>query len=208
MLLPDWEGLDSVSNKVTNYKMQKGTKLHPARSCRDIHLSYPNLKSGQYWVDPNEGCKDDALHVYCDFSKNATCVYPKNKKINMTELDTIDEFEYTGSNSQLKFLRLLSERAYQTITYHCKNSKAWEASTSKSIKLKSYTDEYLSAEKEKLMPTVVSNGCMNTDTASWDKTVLAIDTKKRDMLPIIHVVPYDKGESKEFKIEVGRVCFA
>ena len=48
----------------------------------------------------------------------------------------------------------------------------------------------------------------NTGMTSWDSTVLMIDTKKRDMLPIIHVTPYDVGESKEFKVEIGHVCFA
>ena len=48
----------------------------------------------------------------------------------------------------------------------------------------------------------------NTGMTSWDSTVLMIDTKKRDMLPIIHLTPYDVGESKEFKVEIGHVCFA
>ena len=36
---------------------------------------------GEYWVDPNGGCKDDAILVYCDFEHNATCINPKQKEV-------------------------------------------------------------------------------------------------------------------------------
>ena len=41
-------------------------------------FSFPQ---GKYWVDPNEGCYNDAEHVYCDFERGATCVFPDNKKV-------------------------------------------------------------------------------------------------------------------------------
>ena len=32
---------------------------------------------GFYWIDPNQGCPDDAIRVYCNFEKEGeTCVYP------------------------------------------------------------------------------------------------------------------------------------
>lgn len=35
---------------------------------------------GKYTIDPNEGCSSDAVEVYCDFEKQATCVNPKKSK--------------------------------------------------------------------------------------------------------------------------------
>lgn len=32
---------------------------------------------GQYWVDPNDGDIKDAILVYCDMEKKATCIMPK-----------------------------------------------------------------------------------------------------------------------------------
>ena len=40
-----------------------------------------NFSSGEYWIDPNEGCSSDAEYVYCDFERGASCVYPKNKQV-------------------------------------------------------------------------------------------------------------------------------
>ena len=36
---------------------------------------------GKYTIDPNEGCSSDAVEVYCDFEKQATCVNPKKSKV-------------------------------------------------------------------------------------------------------------------------------
>ena len=36
---------------------------------------------GKYTIDPNEGCISDAVEVYCDFEKQATCVNPKKSKV-------------------------------------------------------------------------------------------------------------------------------
>lgn len=32
---------------------------------------------GDYWIDPNEGDIRDAIMVYCDMDKKASCIYPK-----------------------------------------------------------------------------------------------------------------------------------
>ena len=40
--------LDAYSNQKNNYKRQKGSKFHPARSCRDIQLdSKVRVESGE-----------------------------------------------------------------------------------------------------------------------------------------------------------------
>ena len=43
-----------------------------------LFFSFPQ---GKYWVDPNEGCYNDAEYVYCDFERGATCVFPDNKEV-------------------------------------------------------------------------------------------------------------------------------
>lgn len=46
---------------------------------------------GEYTIDPNEGCSSDAVKVYCDFEKNATCVNPKKTKVQENiELNTLN----------------------------------------------------------------------------------------------------------------------
>lgn len=48
-------------------------------------LSCSNVFSvlGEYTIDPNEGCSSDAVRVYCDFEKQATCVDPKKARVRI-----------------------------------------------------------------------------------------------------------------------------
>jgi len=39
-----------------------------------------NVFTGEYWVDPNDGDIRDAILVYCDMDKRATCIYPSPAK--------------------------------------------------------------------------------------------------------------------------------
>ena len=65
-------------------------------------------------------------------------------------------FEYSADPVQMKFLRLLSKRVSQNVTYHCYNSRAWEVG--QSIKLKGDNEMELTAST-KTKPTVVKNEC-------------------------------------------------
>ena len=79
-----------------------GTKDNPAMSCKDLKACYPDLDDGTpssddisnrrflslslgyYWIDPNEGCPFDAVHVYCDFSGgNRSCVNATNVRVRI-----------------------------------------------------------------------------------------------------------------------------
>jgi collagen type II alpha len=75
------------------FKKPNGDKNDPGKTCKDIWSAYPESKSGQYWVDPNEGDPKDAILVYCDMKKKATCVVPKPEKSS--------EIHYEGKEAEI-----------------------------------------------------------------------------------------------------------
>lgn len=44
----------------------------------DNPLSPP---TGEYWIDPNQGCTIDAIKVFCNMETGETCVHPKPSSI-------------------------------------------------------------------------------------------------------------------------------
>ncbi|XP_022779253.1 collagen alpha-2(I) chain-like, partial [Stylophora pistillata] len=222
---------DVISYRLDMYKNPNGSQSFPARTCRDLHMSYPELKSGLYWIDPNGGITNDAIKVYCEFQTNGSCLYPgqenqpfvTDKKKWFTgsdgykwlgkELLGLDKLEYVSEQSQLEFLQLLSDRARQRITYHCKNSVAWPKKSSdegmKSIKMLTVNGLELHARSSnKFKPTLVGDDCTVKD-GSWHRTTLEVDTPKPHRLPVLDVAVYDIGDSgEEFGLEFGRVCFS
>lgn len=68
------------------------------------------------------------------------------------------KFQYKMDPAQMKFLRLLSMRITQNITYHCYNSRAWEEEDDRTIKLQGDNDMELTLS-EKTKPKVVSDNC-------------------------------------------------
>jgi len=74
------------------------------------------------------------------------------------------QLEYVSDFSQLEFLQLLSDRARQQITYHCKNSVAWPDGSSddaaKSIKMLTINGLELHAKSSnKFKPKVLGDDC-------------------------------------------------
>jgi len=211
--------LRALNNAISNYKWQTGTKSRPARSCRDLKLDNINAKDGWYYIDPNEGCSSDAQLVYCDFKQNETCVYPTNRTARIPKdalTNATDgeekwvgddiEIDYKLDFGQLKFLRLSSTTVKQNITYHCRNTHAWESSSS--IKILTNSEEELnSLTPSASKPTVLKNECTMKDS-QWRSTVLEIKTKKVERLPIVDVSPFTMDSGSEFIIELGPVCFA
>lgn len=51
------------------------------------------LHLGEYWVDPNEADIKDAILVYCDMEKKATCVFPSPNKSS--------EINYIGDKPEI-----------------------------------------------------------------------------------------------------------
>lgn len=35
-----------------------------------------SFPTGDYWIDPNQGCTLDAMKVFCNMETGETCVYP------------------------------------------------------------------------------------------------------------------------------------
>ncbi|EDO49401.1 predicted protein, partial [Nematostella vectensis] len=213
----------SLSLRVGLFKNPLGTHRHPARTCRDLKLCRPEAESGQYWIDPNGGITEDSILVYCDFALNASCITPNQfmkwysgrdgYKWFAQDLHGSQQFHYTSDPSQLLFLRLLSDRASQKITYHCRNSVAWYDSRSrdfdKSIKLKSGNGiELYAASSNKYKPTIIKDDCGVKD-GKWRKTVLEVNTESTHRLPIVDIAVFDIGDrDEEFGLQIGSVCFS
>ncbi|MEQ2167450.1 Collagen alpha-2(I) chain [Goodea atripinnis] len=136
---------------------------------------------GFYWIDPNQGCINDAIKVFCDFTTRETCIYAHPESIarknwyRSTENrkhvwfgETINGDTETLSPqsmaTQLAFMRLLSNQASQNITYHCKNSIAYMDSESgnlkKAVVLQGSNDVELRAEgNSRFTFSVLEDGC-------------------------------------------------
>ncbi|CAB4008744.1 collagen alpha-1(I) chain-like, partial [Paramuricea clavata] len=195
---------DEVPNDLVGYVHDRyakklkppGTRLFPARSCGDLFYDHPDLESGYYWIEPFILSSKNAFIAKCDFKQKHTCVYPIENR----------PFTHMFNYIQLMKLTLLSRRVEQTITYHCKNSQAWNEQTKKSVELIGYDAETINmASPMFYRPKVLENGCNNMD-GEWHQTKLAITTKRRLRLPITGAIPIDK-ETGEYYIEEGPVCF-
>lgn len=68
---------ETLKSQWERYRRPDGGRDFPAKTCRDLHVAHPELPSGDYWVDPNEGDVRDAILVYCNMVNKATCLYPQ-----------------------------------------------------------------------------------------------------------------------------------
>lgn len=141
---------EKLNAKLDRMLKPDGSKKYPARTCQDIMSYYPESKSGEYWVDPNKGCSDDAIKVRCEFNKISTdeeertevvtCVDPSStismnnwpSKIQTDaqrwfteEHEFAEKIEYTASMSQLTYLGYLNKEATQEVKISCKRTPVW-----------------------------------------------------------------------------------
>jgi hypothetical protein len=68
---------ETLKGQWERFRRPDGGRDHPAKTCRDLHVAHPELPSGDYWVDPNEGDVRDAILVHCNMANKATCLYPQ-----------------------------------------------------------------------------------------------------------------------------------
>lgn len=130
--------------------------------------------------------------------------------------DTINpgfEFTYKSDGNQMSFLQLLSSKASQKMTYHCKNSIAVFDTSKKTyrnaIKLMTSSDTELNARgNSKFRYRLIKDGCKDK-SPNWDSTTVIYRTDKPMRLPITDIGLRDVGKpDQSFKIEVGPVCYS
>nr|XP_054751416.1 collagen alpha-1(I) chain-like [Lytechinus pictus] len=207
-----------------------GSREMPARSCKDLFKCFPDAVDGDYWIDSNEGSVKDAYLARCiksgEDGNPETCIQPKSATISgapwyhgdsghhyISQMDGIDKFSYGASEVQMTFLRLLSNKAHQNVTYHCMNSVAVTdrstGSTEQALKLMTTSDVELSYDApSQEQYQVIEDGCQ-LRTGEWGQTVIKYSTRRNTRLPIIDVAPSDIGRAdQEFGITLGPVCFS
>lgn len=230
--------LKTLSGHLQNLRSPDGSKMNPAKTCQDIKQCYPQKKSGEYWIDPNQGSAKDAIKVFCNMETGETCVaanlanVPRkawwtkssptaNKPVWFgADMNTGSKLRYGNKDEQpnavsvqLKLLQLLSKEAHQSITYHCRNSVAYRDDKSGNLKkaliLRGSNGQELRAQgNPRLRYTVTEDGCSKSD-GQWSKTVMEYRTQTPARLPVVDVAPLDIGRTdQEFGLDVGPVCFS
>lgn len=218
--------LNRLNDEFATYKKPTGTKLFPALTCKNLFNDHPYFKSGEYWLDPDEGASENAVLVSCDNKQKSSCIFPVVPKTKVKQwflggdgymwfredIDETFKFRYTVEATQLTFLQLLSTKVSQNITYHCIQSTAWQnenGDSTHSIKLLGDNErEYKATTPRKHRPIVLRDDCKVKDKKQRT-TVIEIVTEKTARLPVRDVAVYDIGEDGEqFGLELGPVCFS
>ncbi|KAK3087331.1 hypothetical protein FSP39_004747 [Pinctada imbricata] len=214
-----FEGLYELDNQVNMIMNPTGKIDYPAQTCKDIKMSWPDSKNGDYWIDPNGGAIGDKMKVWCNMTGDgATCVYPLDRTRRSPQafhkleknnnffggLENGFSIEYPDA-IQLRFLREHSDRATQTFTYYCKNSVAWKnpvGDKSKALVLEGANKFQFKTAKWKN----VIDGCQTN--SGNGKAIFELNTSKVQRLPLVDFMPRDYGQpDQEFGFEVGPVCF-
>lgn len=130
----------------------------------------------------------------------------------------------------MNFLRLLSSRAYQNITFTCVNSVIWlDARTQNyryGVRLMGDSGQEWSANRKHIKPTVLVDDCTVHEKLFFlnsllylcfylkmseprGKTVLEVRTNKLNTLPLVDFLPLDYGAPHQaFGFNLGPVCFS
>uniref|UniRef100_A0A0A9WMQ7 Collagen alpha-1(II) chain n=2 Tax=Lygus hesperus TaxID=30085 RepID=A0A0A9WMQ7_LYGHE len=221
LLLKAYESLKASYDR---FMRPDGTKMAPARSCRDLAVAHPNFDSGDYWLDPNAGDIKDAILAYCDIPNRVTCVYPqpnatseinhigKEQELWLSDIEEGMKITYKADSNQIGFLQLLSVTATQNITYHCLDSIAYFdlnlKSYRKGLKLLGWNDaEIMPKGHKRLRYDILEDGC-RAKNGKWKKTALTYSTDNPSRLPIIDIAMRDVGDKNQrFRIEIGPACF-
>lgn len=138
---------------------------------------------------------------------------------------------YKSDSTQLSYLHLLSTKATQNVTYHCRNSVAYYDVTKhtyrRGLKLMTFNDVEITPKGGKLRYEAIIDECKVRLTTEknqyvtvfkyvifqyrkdvWAKSVLEYTTDKPSRLPITDIVVRDVGKpDQSFWVEIGAVCF-
>lgn len=218
--------LSALEIQMQAMKSPDGSQAFPGKTCRDLKSCFTELKNGEYFVDPNMGCVNDAFKVYCNFTSGETCLYPKRTMYEkkkwvdsgkdgfrwMMEELAQEKVDYIADEIQFRHLRMNSMKVRQNITYHCRNSHAFKDAQGKEktfVKFMSEDNvEMYNSAHFKNQPKVLFDGC-NVKDGKWHKTVFEVESKATSRLPVTDIAVFDVAEQgEEFGIELGPVCFS
>jgi len=217
------EAYEKLKAALEKIKKPDGTEENPAKSCKDLKKNHPTKPSGDYWIDPNGNDVKDAIMVTCNMETGATCIHPKPAKSQQITImsdepdmwvgemeDNGFDINYKADSNQLSNLQLLSTKAEQTITFHCKNTVAYMNPNNKprnAITLMSYLDTPI-GHRGKAKYKVLQDDCKHRKR-SWGQTIFKVEAKQPTRLPIIDVKIKDFGKPYQaFELEIGEVCFS
>ena len=52
------------------------------KTCADLAAAFPNMESGHYYLDPNEGHPSDAILAFCNMETKETCIHPAPMEVS------------------------------------------------------------------------------------------------------------------------------
>ncbi|XP_065370005.1 collagen alpha-2(I) chain-like [Calliphora vicina] len=201
-----------------------GQKLSPAKTCRDLFANYPDYNSGEYWIDPNEADPTDAIYVFCEKKRRATCIRPEPSESNVLTYNGTEKevwlsdmflgmkIHYNIDSNQMRFLQLLSSNATQEIVFFCKNTVAYGRNklnySRKGLKLLTWNDAELKPEGSRLLRYKVKLDDCRTLSGNWEITIINYITDKTQRLPIVDIAIRDVGQlNQQFRIFMEPACF-
>merc|ERR1719357_1521482 len=186
------EAYERLKAALEKLKKPDGSKETPAKSCQEIKLNHPTKPSGTYWIDPNGNNVKDAIMVECNMETGASCIHAKpttsqeitilSKEPDMWVGDIEDngfDINYKADSNQLSYLQLLSSKAEQTITFHCKNTVAYmnpRNQARNAITLMAWNDMEI-RHRGKARYKVLEDNCKHRKN-SWAHTVFKVETSK------------------------------
>ncbi|KAI8128640.1 Collagen alpha-1(II) chain [Lucilia cuprina] len=165
--------------------------------------------------------------------RRATCIRPQPKQTKvisykgkeeeeawLSELPSGMKIHYKTDSYQMGFLQLMSAKASQQITFHCKNTVAYKDEKKDTLRFK-WIELLITGMTPELTPTgpnvlryeadedgLQSKFLILKRSNSWDKSILTYTTDKSQRLPIVDIAVRDIGNAnQEFRIELGAACF-
>jgi hypothetical protein len=191
-----------LAQQIDGFTKPDGSKEFPAKSCKDLKMSFPDVKDGVYWMDPNSANSVDAFQVECKFSGSTTETCIKASDPVLSESDdgslTWHNFDYPASSVQLQLLRIDHVNAKQNFTLQC-NKLA-------DLKVRTDDDMELTPGRRSMLKVVYDDECLKHPTASWSRGVLEINTPLKSRLPIADIgIAVDEDD---YLLEMGPICFS
>merc|ERR1712080_223523 len=221
-----WHHLFQLDATMQGKNKPDGGELFPAKSCKDLKLCHPDIKSGSYFVDPNPGVQNDKFVVDCVFDgdRAETCIRPKTNiftskmdvvdtwKFLINDLNTNSEIAYDADAVALRYMRLNSMNIRQNITYKCRNQHAHRDTNGdegRYVMIKTADGAEIDTDKNRnsMFMNVLKDECNQLD-GKWHSAVFELKTSKLDSPPITDIKIRHTTKPTEFKVELGPICFS